>query len=356
MSEVAIPSTTVAVPRVEPAIITTLRETLGDRLDPATGARVHRLDALGALCTPETATLVALWLYSARRASATTRRGYTDDITAWATWYQGRYGRRLDLAALSRADVTVWLAEQEAAGLRPATIARRLSALSSLYRYAASHGLPVVCPITEDHRPRVQRGRHDRSARVLTRAELRALTAACHEPRDALVVALLLTDGLRVSELCTASDTDITVERGRTWLRVTRKGGQAVRVPLDPAVVELLDAYRATRPDSDDDTQPLIRDEHGRRIDRHDVARMLRRLARAAGLDRPATVTPHALRASAITHLIEAGRPITDVQRWAGHSAVATTMVYYDAHDQGERHAAMTADLASLLTTPQHTL
>ena len=213
--------------------------------------------------------------------------------------------------------------------------------------------LPVVCPITEDHRPRVQRGRHDRSARVLTRDELRALTAACHEPRDALVVALLLTDGLRVSELCAASEDDIVAERGRTWLRITRKGGTTTRVPLDPAVVALLDTYRTARPDSSDDTAPLIRDEHGRRIDRHDITRMLRRLARAAGLDRPATVTPHALRASAITALIDGGRPVVDVQRWAGHASITTTMTYYDAADRDARHAAMTADLASLLACPQ---
>src|SRR5690606_8770850 len=175
----------------------------------------------------------------------------------------------------------------------PATIARRLSALSSLYRYAASHGLPLVCPITEDHRPRVERGRHDRSAAVLGLEEVRALVASAADARDALVVALLATTGLRVSELCGASDSDVVAEQGRTWLWVTRKGGRRQRVPVDPAAAELLDRYRAERPPAvEGEGEPLIRDATGRRIDRHDVTRLLRRVARAAGLPRPERVTP----------------------------------------------------------------
>lgn len=334
-------------PAVEPAIVAEMRAALGTRRHPATGARVDRLDLIGETLAPETATLAVLWLASERRASSTTRRGYADDLAQWADWYARERGGRLDLATLSRADVALWVSASRAAGHRPATIARRLSALSSLYRYAASHGLPLVCPITEDHRPRVERGRHDRSAAVLDLEEVRALVASASDARDALVVALLATTGLRVSELTTADDSDVVVEQGRTWLWVTRKGGRRQRVPVDPAAADLLARYQAERPACPDGDAPLIRDAAGHRIDRHDVTRLLRRVARAAGLPRPERVTPHALRASGITALVEAGRPVTEVQQWAGHSQVTTTMVYVESRGRDARAAAMTADLAA---------
>lgn len=358
MTEVVATSTNVDVspevlPAAEPAIVAQVRDALGQRQHPDGGGRVDRLDLLGSMLAPETATLAVLWLASTRRASPATRRGYADDLIQWAGWYARERGGRLDLATLTRADVSLWVAAAQAAGHRPATITRRLSALSSLYRYGASHGLPLVCPINEDHRPQVQRGRTDRSARVLTDEQMRALVGAASDVRDALVVALLTTDGLRVSELCAADDADVTDQGHRLWLWVTRKGGKRVRLPLDPVVADLLDRYRDTRPDSPDDGQPLIRDAAGRRIDRHDVTRLLRRVARAAGIPDPGTVTPHSLRASAISHLVRAKRPVTEIQRWAGHADVSTTMVYVDALDADDRHAAMTAHLATLVNLPE---
>src|SRR5690554_2472892 len=167
--------TTVGAP--EPAIVAQVRADVG----PA------RLDTLAGELAPETLALVVLWLSSARRASARTRAGYARDLAAWSTWYTRTRGARLDLATLTRADVSLWVAEQQQAGAAPSSVARRLSALSSLYRYAESHGLPLSSPITEDHRPRVQRGRTDRSAPVLDDDQVRAMYAACGDIRDAVV-------------------------------------------------------------------------------------------------------------------------------------------------------------------------
>lgn len=348
---------------VEPATVAAVRAALGSRRPP--GARpgrrrpgepdpkVDRLDLLGQALTPDTATLTVLWLSSTRRASAATRAGYADDLLAWADWYARTRSGRLDLAVLTRADVTLWLTERQAAGDRPATIQRRLVALSSLYRYAASHGLPLVCPVTEDHRPQVERGRHDRSARALTDTEVRAMFQACADIRDALVLGLLFTDGLRVSELCGADDDDVLTEGRRCTLRVRRKGGRTVRVALDPTVCDLIDAYRQIRPaPTGGEPAPLVADLDGRRIDRWDVTRLLRRVARAAGIRDHTTLGPHALRASAITDLIEQGRPVTEVQGWSGHRTLQQVLGYYEAHKRDERNAAMSADLARLVELP----
>lgn len=340
-------------PAPEPATVEAVRTALGRRRPPGAprdADPADRLDLLGAALTPETAALAVLWLASTRRSGSGTRTAYADDLLHWALWYARTRGGRFDLATLTRADVTLWLAEQQGAGAAASTVARRLAALSSLYRYAGSYGLPLASPVTEDHRPAVDRGRGDTSARVLTDAETDALYAACGDVRDALVVALLHTDGLRVSELCAADRDDVLVEGRRGVLRVVRKGGRVVRVPLDPAVSDLLDAYDQLRPTwAGDGPVPLVLDAEGARIDRYDVARMLRRIARAAGLRDPGSVTPHSLRATAITALADSGRPITEVQGWAGHADVRTTTVYIERHQAAERNAAMSAELAQHL-------
>lgn len=345
MTEVAITEHRPTVPTTlgapEPAIVAEVRGAVG----PA------RLDGLAETLTPETLALVVLWLSSARRASARTRAGYARDIAAWSTWHQRTRGSRLDLAALSRADVSLWVAEQRAAGAADTSVARRLSALSSLYRYAGSHGIAVSSPITEDHRPRVTRGRTDRSAPVLSDDQMRALYAHTGDARDAVVLALLHTTALRVSELTAADDADLVSEGRRCWLWVTRKGGRRERVAIDPAVADLIDAYRADRPDSDGES-PLIRDQHGARIDRHDITRMLRRIARAAGIRDHRRIGPHSLRATAVTQLADAGVSPTEIQQLTGHAQVSTVMIYVESRRRDDRVAAMTAQLAAAVTVP----
>ncbi len=342
-------------PTPEPATVAAVRASLGRRRPVGAGRAadaVDRLDLLGAALDQGTAALAVLWLAGTKRGSDATRRAYADDLLAWARWSRVERGReRFSLAELARADVTLWLAAEQGAGRAASSIARRLATLSSLYRYAAGYGLPAVCPINDDdHRPKVHRGRSATSARVLTAEEVAGMLAAAGDVRDALVVGLVFTDALRVSEITAATDDDVTLEGRRCWLAVTRKGGQRVRVPLDPAVCDLLDAYQATRPAwTGEGPAPLLLDAAGAPLDRHDVTRMLRRLARAAGITRPGTVGPHSLRASAITDQIDRGKPATEVQGMAGHADLRTTMRYIERRDADERNASMAADLARVL-------
>lgn len=346
----------VSWPVPESATVAAVRGSLGSRRPigaDRTAASVDRLDLLGAALEPATAALAVLWLAGSRRASETTRRSYTDDLLAWADWARTERGRdRFSLTDLTRADVTLWLAHEQGAGRSPSSIARRLATLSSLYRYAVGYGLPVVSPVNDDdHRPKVHRGRSATSARVLDANEVTAMVAAAKDARDALIVGLLFTDALRVSEIIGATVADVSTEGRRCWLTVTRKGGERVRVPLDPAVCDLLDAYQAERPTwTDQGLEPLLLDASGAPLDRFDVTRLLRRLARAAGITQPATVGPHSLRASAITDQVERGKPVTEVQGLAGHADVRTTMRYVERRDADQRNISMSADLARVLT------
>jgi integrase/recombinase XerC len=258
---------------------------------------------------------------------------------------------------MHRGELTMWLTGQQDAGAASSSIARRLSALSSLYRYANSWGLPVLSPISnDDHRPKVRRGRQATSARVLQAEDITAILDAATDVRDALVVGLLFTGALRVSELCAANDVDRQDEGRRTWLVITRKGGAQVRVPLEPTVAELLDLYVAIRPAwAGSGRAALIVDVAGKRLDRHDVTRLLRRLARAAGIPRPEKVTPHSLRATAITDQKRRGLNAEDIQELSGHADIRTVMIYIDDDGRSERVSAITDDLGRVMrAVPRH--
>lgn len=333
-------------PRPDRATLAAVRRTLG------TKNGVDRLDLLEEYLDRDTAALVVLWLGGTRRASPATRQAYADDILAWADWAR----RELDLAPfalnLMRHDVTMWVTQQQDAGAANSSIARRLSSLSSLYRYAAGWGLPVRSPISEDdHRPKYERGRKATSARVLDALEVAGMLAASKDTRDALVLGILFTDAVRVSELCSANRDDVDDDgTAGCWLRVTRKGGKQVRVALDLVVCQLLAAYNDERPSYlGDGPEPLVVDEAGLRLDRHDVTRMLRRLARAAGVPRPNSVTPHSMRASAITDQIKRGVDVRHVQEKSGHADLRTLMIYVEEHGKSDRDRQMTADLGRVM-------
>lgn len=335
-------------PRPDAATEAAVRRRLGQKFGR------DRLDLLAERLDADTLALVVLWLGGTRRSSDATRQAYADDILAWAAWARQELGRDKFRLDLHRGEVTMWVTRMTDAGAASSSMARRLSALSSLYRYAQGWGLPVQSPISDDdHRPKYDRGRKPTSARVLDAIEVAALLAASQDERDALVVGILFTDAVRVSALCSANREDVHDDGpAGCWLRVKVKGGKEDRVALDLVVCQMLERYDAVRPPwTGDGPEPLIVDAAGRRLDRHDVTRMLRRLARRAGITRPHTVTPHSMRASAITDQIKRGVDPRHVQDQSGHADLRTLMIYVEEHGKTERQRKITADLGRVMNS-----
>ncbi|CAM5626211.1 Tyrosine recombinase XerC [Streptomyces tendae] len=194
------------------------------------------------------------------------------------------------------------------------------------------------------------KGNTSRSTPVLEVDEVQSVVKAAENEFDALVVLLLYTLAGRVSEMCAADITD-RIERGRrSYLDVTRKEHKERILPLPVTVAELLDAHTAGRTEG-----PLLLDSDGRRLDRHDVARLLTRLGRKARvLTCPAVgtaghafarckvcrkLTPHVLRASRITHMLDDHVDLAEVQAFADHDNPATTVGYWKRRNKGKRNA-----------------
>ena len=263
------------------------------------------------------------WLAN-RRLSEHTRAAYRRDVASWLAWCAAR---ELDPLRATFLEVNAYARALEARPLSPATVARKLSGLSSWYAFLVKLRAADVNPVTGADRPSVSR---DHSATVgLSPQEVDALLAAADADdgpaavRHRAVVALLADLGLRVGELVGLDVTDLGWERGHRTVRFVGKGGRPRRRALTPAAAAALDAYLGER-----GAGPLFVTSAGARIDRHAVFRLVRRLARQAGIAGWERLSPHSLRHAFATAARAEGVPLEDVQDAMGHADPRTTRRY----------------------------
>jgi integrase len=332
---------------------TTVRR--GTEVDPETGqpsrvaTRVPRVKVLRDVLADPSFGVVLGWLTSARRSSLATKRGYADELIGIADWIHERSGQApVDLLwAITGATITAWTIRARAHGYSVRTQRRTLSALSSLFTYAAAHDVNVLNPVSmAEHAPpdgAGQNGRPPGATRVLSMPEIAALSAACHTPEEVLIFDLCCLQGLRESEVTTLRIEHIDFHRSPPLAQVQRKRNKWATRELAGDTAAALGEYldgRVVGP-------VFVHPDTGEAIARHRLISHTRRLARRAGLPEPARVTPHVLRASAITDLLDKAHPLHEVQAWAGHANSATTEGYWHRSRAPRRDAALSASLAA---------
>ena len=187
-------------------------------------------------------------------------------------------------------------------------------------------------PVTHVRRPKVGT---DTVSTGLDADELTALihAAAADSPRSHALVLLLGMNGLRISEVLDADVDDLTTERGHRVLLITRRGGKKATIPMSPRTSEAVDPYVGDRV-----TGPLFITATGKRWQRSEVWRTLRRLARVAVPGKATTIHPHDLRHAFVTLSLDAGASLRDVQDAAGHADPRTTWRYDRARHNLDRH------------------
>jgi site-specific recombinase XerD len=250
------------------------------------------------------------------------------DLRQFALWCANHERR---LFEVRRVDIECFGRDLEARGRARATIARRLCTISGFYRYAEEEGLVARSPAMHVRRPRLDYESH---ATGLDRNELGMLLVAAglSSERDHALVSLLALNGLRVSEALGADIDALGLERGHRTLTVTRKGGKVVTMPLAPRVARALDLAIGERLEG-----AVFVDRAGERLDRHAAGRIVRRIARKAGITK--RVGPHTLGHAFITAALDAGVPLRDVQEAASHADPRTTMRYDRGRESLDRHA-----------------
>ena len=233
-----------------------------------------------------------------------TREAYALDLRQFTTWCRAR---SLALFAVRRADIESFARDLEARGRARATVTRRLCTIAGFYKYAVEEELLEHSPAAHVRRPRVDYESH---AVALDRNELGAMLVAAGlgSPAEHALISLLALNGLRVSEATGVDIEHLGLERGHRTLTITRKGGKVVTIPLAPRTARAIDLAIGERTGG-----PVFLAGDGRRLDRHGAGRIVRKVARRAGIAK--TVTPHTLRHAFITAALDAGCPCATCKR-----------------------------------------
>jgi integrase/recombinase XerD len=257
-----------------------------------------------------------------------TREAYQLDLRQWVQWCAER---QVALFGALRADIESFGRHLEAAGRARATVARRLCTIACFYRYAEEEGLIPISPAVHVRRPRLDYESH---ATGLDRNEVGAMLVAAGlgGSQEHALLSLLALNGLRVSEAIGADIEQLGLERGHRTLTIVRKGGKLVTIPLAPRTARAIDLTVGERSEG-----PIFQGSDGARLDRHAAARIVRRIARRAGIAK--RVGPHTLRHAFITAALDAGVALRDVQEAASHADPRTTMRYDRARVSLDRHA-----------------
>jgi site-specific recombinase XerD len=261
----------------------------------------------------------------ARGAAEATRRAYRGDLQGLAAWATAR---RLEPSDLAYRQLRAFAAALSENGAARSTIARKLAAVRSLYDHLVAIGEAPQNPAELVSSPR----RGSRLPRVLAPADVEALLERIPggtplEARDRAMFELAYSCGLRCEEIVNLDlgDPDFDGE----VLRVTGKGDKTRLVPIGEPAQRALERYLArSRPAlaAGEGERAVFLSRRGRRLSPSDVRRRLARWVREAAL--AGGVSPHTLRHSFATHLLEGGADLRSIQELLGHASVSTTQIY----------------------------
>lgn len=253
-----------------------------------------------------------------RGLAKNTLESYARDLNALAA----RLGEDARAEDVTEGDIAALLAANARRGFGARSSARQLSAIRGFFKFLVRERLIERDPTALLDRPRLGR----RLPRALSETDVLAIiqkpdASTARGARDTAMLHLLYACGLRVSELCTLKVADLDRERGVVSVR--GKGDKRRLVPVGDLALEVIDRYLEKRPVG---PTPLFLSPSGRALTRQAMWKIIKRYARAAGVTAP--VSPHKMRHSFATHLLQHGADLRAVQAMLGHADLGTTEIY----------------------------
>lgn len=257
---------------------------------------------------------------------------YRRDLNRLQTW-ANRCGKQI--ADLSRADLRKWIASLSREGLAPTSIARAVSATRGFFKFLMLDGHIKSHPAEDLDTPQ----RFSYLPKFLTEDEINLLLAAPDVSteegiRDRAVLEIMYATGLRVSELVNLKQNDVDLLAGLVVCH--GKGNKERRVPLGKSAIHWLQQYAALKAGYGKQSSPNVFLHRGRPFTRQIAWSMIKRHAEKAGIK---NVSPHTLRHSFATHLLQHGADSRSVQALLGHSDISTTQIYTHITDVHLRSA-----------------
>ncbi len=275
-----------------------------------------------------------------RGASPHTIKSYREDLAAFAEYFSQTDGSCPDPAELTAVELRGFLSALHEAGFAKTSIARKLASLRSFYRFGQREGWAKTNPARALRNPRKAHKlphflTNDQISKLLAAPQGRSSSAL----RDRAILETLYSAGLRVSELVDLNDGDLDFPQG--IVKVRGKGRKERLAPIGSYASKALQAWLAVRklsPKVPTGRQaPVFVNRFGTRLTTRSVGRMLEKYLRATGLD--SRTSPHTLRHSFATHLLDRGADIRSVQELLGHQGLVTTQIYTHVSTSNLRQA-----------------
>ncbi len=289
--------------------------------------------ATGFEISPGARDAVSAWIDHMRAldgAAGNTLKAYRADVAGFLAFMAGHRGGPMGLAEVARigtSDMRAWLAAERMRGTGGRSAARRLSAVKAFVRWLSEREGFDPTAILSTRAPRFRRPLPRPLPEAAARDVIDAIGTQHPVPwiaaRDAAVVTLLYGCGLRISEGLALDGSHAPLP---DMLTIAGKGGRERIVPVLPAAREAVDRYVAACPFDLEPAGPLFRGARGGRLGGGIVARVMATARMGLGL--PSSATPHAMRHSFATHLLEAGGDLRAIQELLGHASLSTTQAY----------------------------
>lgn len=265
------------------------------------------------------------YLVNKKRASQNTVSSYMRDVRQFAVYLDEQCS--MDILDVEKDTVGGYLQWLTGQGKSPATVSRSLASIKSLFNFLVSEQILEVNPAQDVQTVKAEK----KLPQVLTGKEVELLLAQpqCTDMkgyRDKAMLELLYATGIRVSELISMNVSDVSLDGG--FVRCTGKGKERI-IPLYPAAVTALSEYiRNIRPNmiAAYDEQALFVNLNGERMSRQGFWKIIKHYQEKAQIDKD--ITPHTLRHSFATHLLENGADLRSIQEMLGHSDISSTQVY----------------------------
>ncbi len=286
-----------------------------------------------ALVSPAARDALHTWLEglsALEGAAENTRIAYRGDVGEFLAFMSVHFGELQGLGALAKittADMRAWMASARATGTGARSLARKLSAVKKFYGWLAAREGFEPTAVLSTRSPKFQKKLPRPLDKDAARAMIETVELQSQEDwvaaRDVAVVTLLYGCGLRISEALGLLGKDAPLP---ATLRITGKGEKERIVPVLPAARSAVDRYLRLCPFPQEAEAPLFRGVRGRALQPRMIQGVVADARRQLGL--PASATPHAMRHSFATHLLEAGGDLRAIQELLGHASLSTTQAY----------------------------
>lgn len=285
------------------------------------------------LVSPAVQDQVQAWLAHERAlkdASDNTLKAYQADVQGFVSFMTVHKGEPQGLAPLARItvrDMRAWMASERGRGTSPRSLARALSAVKTFYRWLAPRNDFEPTAVLSTRAPKFQRKlprplTEDAAQDMLSNVELQS-TEPWIAARDTAVLTLLYGCGLRISEALGLQGRDLPLAE---VLRISGKGGKERLVPVLPVARQAIEAYLRACPYEIGHDTPVFRGKRGGALNPRIIQKVVAQTRMQLGL--PSSATPHAMRHSFATHLLNAGGDLRAIQELLGHASLSTTQAY----------------------------